>query len=92
LTGNQPDRTDLEALRGDAEVQAWAEQYYGERRTELLRAARPCPICGASAESLAWFWFTSSRDSWEHLAGRAGWVSFCDRDRCEVGFFVDFMN
>jgi hypothetical protein len=61
----------LEASRGDAPVQAWAEQHHGERRQQLLRKARPCPICGAAAENLAWFWFTSSWDSWAHLAGRA---------------------
>ena len=83
---------DLEASRGDAQVQAWAEQHYGERRKQLLRKALPCPICGTAAESLSWFWFTSSWDSWAHLAGRAGWVSFCDRDRCRVDFFVEIEN
>src|SRR5207248_10572544 len=43
-----------------------------------------CPECGAGPGELNWFWFSTPPASWDHLAGRAGAMSFCDRDCREV--------
>jgi hypothetical protein len=80
--------THLEASRSDAKLQA----KQGERPARLLDQAHPCPVCGTAPDELAWFWFCSPFETWEMLCGRAGWVSFCDRDERQVDFFLEEMN
>lgn len=79
---------DLQASRADESLQA----AHGKAPASLISAGRPCPVCSAPAAKLSWFWFESPAPTWEMLCGRAGWVSFCDRDQRQVEFVLEMMN
>jgi hypothetical protein len=67
--------------RFDGRLQARWREAVAEGR---LLSSRSCPECGAGPDELSWFWFETPRASWDHHAGRAGAMSFCDRDCREV--------
>jgi len=79
---------DLQASRTNQVLQ----EGHGKVPASLIRARRSCPVCGAHPAELSWFWFESPAWTWEMLCGRAGWVSFCDRDLRQVDFIVEMMN
>lgn len=79
---------DLQASRVDEVLQ----EAHGKAPALLRHSGRPCPVCGAPAAELSWFWFESPACTWEMLCGRAGWVSFCDRDQRQVDFVLEMMN
>ena len=54
--------------------------------------ARPCPKCGKGSSELAWFYFESPRWTWQHLCGRAGWMTVCDVCQAQVDFFLEVMS
>jgi hypothetical protein len=80
--------TELRASRTDQALQ----MRRGKAPESLRAGARSCPACGAGAAELSWFWYESSAWTWEMLCGRAGWVSFCDRDDRQVQFFLEEMS
>ena len=49
--------------------------------------AKACPRCHTAAGQLIWFYFDTPSEMWEHLCGRAGWMTVCDRCHLQVGFF-----
>jgi hypothetical protein len=50
------------------------------------------PNCGSAADKLDWFYFATPAESWQHLAGRAGWMTACQQCGIQVDFFVELMN
>jgi len=81
---------DVEASRNDRKLQQ--ENSLEEARERYLEQARCCPKCKAKADELAWFYFSSPDITWEHLCGRAGWLTVCDRCRVQVDFFLEVLN
>ena len=61
-------------------------------REDYANQRGSCPSCGASPDQLAWFYFESPAWSWEHLCGRAGWMTVCDRCRRQVNYFEEVMS
>jgi len=61
-------------------------------KTKYVSQAKACPKCGATPEQLAWFYFESPPWTWEHLCGRAGWMTVCDKCHLQVDFFLQLMN
>jgi hypothetical protein len=45
-----------------------------------------CPECNLPSEQLVWINYTSSKKSWEHLAGQKGSLSICPNCRVQVEF------
>ena len=54
--------------------------------------ACPCPQCGKPGAALTWIYFESPEWTWQHLCGRAGWLTVCDDCRVQVQFFLEFIN
>jgi hypothetical protein len=44
-----------------------------------------CPTCGMETHNLDWFEFRTSKESWKHLGGRAGFYSKCPK--CDIIVF-----
>ena len=63
-----------------------------EGHAAYLAAAKPCPQCQASAGRLSWFYFESPAETWEHLCGRAGWMTVCDQCHRQVDFFLEVLS
>ena len=81
---------DIEAARKNRRLQqkhpvAEGQSLYGAN-------VKPCPQCHAAASQLNWLYFESPAETWEHLCGRAGWMTVCDRCHLQVNFFCDVMN
>jgi hypothetical protein len=81
---------DVEAARQNHRLQrehpvAAGQQIYAAK-------AKPCPQCHAAAGQLSWFYFDSPAETWEHLCGRAGWMTVCDRCHVQVDFFCEVLN
>ena len=51
-----------------------------------------CPDCGAAPAGQAWFYFESPAWTWDHLCGRAGWMTVCDPCHRQVNFFLEILN
>jgi hypothetical protein len=41
---------------------------------------------------LSWFHFESPDETWEHLGGRAGWMTVCDRCHLQLDFFREVLK
>ena len=54
--------------------------------------AKPCPQCRTASDQLSWFYFSSPAETWEHLCGRAGWLTVCDRCHRQVAIFMEVLN
>jgi hypothetical protein len=80
---------DVLAARNNSDLQRKHRQ---DKRTGYSTIAKDCPNCGSRPETLAWFYFSSPDDTWQHLCGRAGWMTVCDRCRRQVDFFMELMN
>jgi hypothetical protein len=81
---------DVEAARRNQRLQR--EHPVSEGKQRYAASARPCPKCHTPAEALSWFYFESPAETWEHLCGRAGWITVCDHCRLQVDFFLEVMN
>ena len=67
----------------------------GRTRTRTPKPAQqagPCPLCATPPEKLTWIYFRSPAWTWQHLCGRAGWMTVCDACRLQTGFFLEIMN
>ena len=51
-----------------------------------------CPNCGMEPDKLSWNEFSSSKLSWAHLAGRAGYYSECPTCDEKVQEIITMMN
>jgi hypothetical protein len=54
--------------------------------------ASACPQCATPPEKLTWIYFHSPEWTWQHLCGRAGWMTVCDTCHLQTGFFLEIMN
>ena len=54
--------------------------------------ARPCPNCESQADTLAWFYFRSPKETWAMECGVAGWMAVCDRCHLPANFFLEAMS
>jgi len=90
LSESFPPLNDVMACRADLALQR--QHAVAEARHAYLGSARPCPNCGKKADDLEWFWFRSPPETWEMLAGRAGWMTFCPVDEARIDFFMEVMN
>jgi hypothetical protein len=80
-----PTHVYLALLDTEDEVRlAAARDRYGAR-------AQSCK-CGKKADELRWFYFSTPAATWAHLAGRAGWMTYCETCKREVDFFLTRMN
>ncbi len=61
-------------------------------RSQHLSQAQPCPKCGATAAELSWIFFSSPKWTWEHLCGRAGYLTICEPCNWQVEFFLTMLN
>jgi hypothetical protein len=80
----------VEASRNNQPLQL--EHPVAEARQRYAALAKPCPQCRAAADKLSWFYFESPAETWEHLCGRAGWLTVCDHCRRQVDFFLEILN
>lgn len=48
-----------------------------KRFSKSIHELKPCPKCGQDAEKLHWYFYITSSESWENLAGRKGYYSKC---------------
>ena len=71
---------------------------YGEKPWERKRLGKKakvkvlddeCPNCG---HHLKRAWWSSSKDSWENLAGREGWMTYCEHCKEINDFKLVSMN
>ena len=81
---------DVKAARRNRHLQQ--EHSIEEARARYTTHAKPCPKCHAVATELSWFYFNSPEWTWEHMCGRAGWMTVCDKCRVQVDFFMEVMN
>lgn len=81
---------DIEAARKNKWLQR--EHPLTEGQQHYAAKAKACPQCQTTAAQLAWFYFDSPEETWEHLCGRAGWMTVCDHCHLQVDFFMDMMN
>jgi|SRR5277367_4164987 len=81
---------DVEASRKNQQLQR--EHALAEAKQRYTRSAKSCPQCGAVADTLAWFYFSSPDLTWETLCGVGGWMTVCDRCHVQVNFFSEEMN
>jgi len=102
----QPDLPRINPLVGDPpddEVFPWADVSASRAATRARRGIRAaqtrygpeaaaCPACGAPATTHAWFYFESPAWTWDHLCGRAGWMTVCDPCHRQVNFFLEILN
>ena len=82
--------SEVNACRTDRKLQG--QHSIDEGMSRFLGEARPCLECNRAAEDLAWFYFMSSPESWESLAGTGGWMTVCDECHVQVDLFVDIIN
>lgn len=61
-------------------------------RLDLIGQARACPKCGAEPAALTWVYFSTPQWTWEHLCGRAGYLTICEPCQWQVDFFETLMN
>ena len=54
--------------------------------------AKSCPKCKRPGKDLRWIHFSSPAWTWDHLCGRAGWVTVCEPCRWQVDFFLEIMS
>jgi hypothetical protein len=45
--------------------------------SKSIHELKPCPKCGQDAEKLHWYFYSTSRESWQNLAGTKGYYSKC---------------
>jgi hypothetical protein len=81
---------DVEAARGDERLQR--QHPVAEGKTRYVATGKPCPKCATPADRLTWFYFESPAWTWEHLCGRAGWMTVCNRCQMQVDFFSEMMS
>ncbi|RMH13535.1 MAG: ADP-ribosylglycohydrolase family protein [Gammaproteobacteria bacterium] len=96
-----------DATSGKDQIQAWQdivrcfgntmdtlsnEETVEQANKRLIMRASPCSTCGTKPADLKWFFYKSPQDSWDHLAGRAGWMTACERCRCVVDFFCEMIS
>ena len=81
---------DVEAARKNPRLQR--EHPLADGHRAYLPAAKVCPQCQTPAGQLSWFYFESPSETWEHLCGRAGWMTVCDRCHLQVDFFLEVLN
>lgn len=81
---------DVEAASVDQRLQE--EQAVDLARDRYADRARDCPDCGTPPEHLSWFYFRSPDWTWEHLCGRAGYMTVCEWCYRQIDFFVKVMN
>jgi hypothetical protein len=81
---------DVEAARKNQRLQR--EHPVAEGQQRYTATAKACPQCHTAAGQLSWFYFESPAETWEHLCGRAGWMTVCDRCHLQVDFFRQVMN
>lgn len=98
--------SDEDDLLDDDEDQFPWENVEAARKNQRLQRAHPvtegqqrytatgkvCPQCHTAASQLNWFYFESPAETWEHLCGRAGWMTVCDRCHLQVDFFCEVLN
>lgn len=79
----------------------WEDVEASERRTDhrperdvadLMPGAQACHKCARPGADLKWVYFSSPDWTWEHLCGRAGWLSICEPCHLQVEFFLEVMN
>jgi hypothetical protein len=80
----------VDAARSDASLQA--EYPVHQAQKQFLQHARACPRCATPPQFLSWFFFSSPPSTWQHLCGRAGWMTCCDWCHCQVDFFLTYLN
>jgi bacterioferritin-associated ferredoxin len=81
---------EVNAARNNKDLQS--QHPVGGTASTRFRAGSRCPKCKRPADQLSWFYFTSSPESWDSLAGRAGWMSVCDKCNNQVDFFMEIMS
>jgi hypothetical protein len=81
---------DVDASRRNATLQG--DHRVEDGKSALLHVASACPTCQKSADRLVWFYFDSPDWTWDHLCGRAGWMTICDACRRQVDFFLEILN
>ena len=81
---------DVQAARRDQRLQREHPAAEGQQR--YTATAKACPQCHTAAGQLIWFYFESPAETWEHLCGRAGWMTVCDRCHLQVDFFCEVLN
>jgi hypothetical protein len=81
-----------EVLLEDVDFQQQYAAKLPQARERYGPQAEPCGACGEPPERLAWFWYVSEPESWQSMAGRAGWMTFCRKCRARVNFFCELRN
>ena len=61
-------------------------------QARYAQGAVACPVCGTLPTNQAWFYFASPAWTWDHLCGRAGWMTVCDPCHRQVNFFLEALN
>lgn len=80
---------DVEAARRNRRLQ---RRHPLSEAEGLREGARSCPLCGRGPGELAWLYFESPKWTWEHLCGRAGWMTVCDDCHEQVEVFTEIMS
>jgi len=89
LIGRKRWWAEMQALRADPAAQSRGD---AARREALMSRARACPKCDRPPTELAWVYYSSPPVTWEHLCGRAGWITLCDHCERQVDFILTVMN
>lgn len=70
------------------------QRRYRQRNAKAALAtdAVNCPNCDAPPADQTWLFFESPPWTWEHLCGRAGWMTICMPCQRQVNFFLEILN
>ena len=63
-----------------------------EGKSRYLARARLCPQCLADPEEMAWFYFSSPKETWRMECGTEGWMVVCDSCHIQVDYFSEVMS
>lgn len=78
--------------RSRAHARLQKEHSVEEGKARHLTNAVECPLCQTPPDRLTWTYFTTSRESWRNLCGRAGWLVVCEPCKLEVAVFIEMLN
>jgi hypothetical protein len=81
---------EVKSIKDDAELQSTHSP--SEGKNCYLSKARSCPKCDTPAAQLTWVYWSSSKWTWSHLCGRAGWLVVCEPCQLQTDFFLDRMS
>lgn len=56
---------------------------------EYIDHAKSCPKCGESPDNLFWLGIQSPNELWDKGAGKAGFLTICEKCHLQVDFFRD---